>query len=813
MNLRTTRSRRPYATFVTVLGFLAAAPALGALPTPTQRLGACTAEMARPEDLFPSANGLRVAVVRFVGQDERSEKMGVDLAYTLSQELPTYIRTSLQGDAQAAGLSAADLQIGYVPCLLSSHAQAREVGQAWGADLVFWGQASCSRSDPQSCKLAPVVEKGAQVTVKVDGSVEAKRGNVQIGVIDKRKVTVVAQPDSGQFKTSVTLVHFRGLQGRSDQAVRIDPATVLDLDFPRLASERPLAMFRWAVGVYAFYSQRYALAAARFEEAAAEVYAGAEERSDLYRLMGVSYLYAGRPNQGVAALEQARASCDVSDVQCEATALNNLGWAVARLGEKAKALSYCEQALPLQKQVGDRAGEASTLNNIGGVYDDLGDKQKALSYYEQALPLQKQVGDRVGEASTLNNIGRVYSALGDKQKALSYYEQALPLRKQVGDRAGEASTLNNIGAVYDDLGDKQKALSYYEQALPLQKQVGDRTGEARTLNNIGLVYSALGDKQKGLSYYEQALPLQKQVGDRAGEATTLNNIGLLYEALGDKAKALSYYEQALPLQKQVGDRTGEARTLNNIGLAYSTLWDKAKALSYYEQALPLWKQVGDRAGEAITLHNLATALAKLDRPLLAIERSREAAACYLARRPPDLAGAIGSLGLAFDVSLRSRQWTVASKLLGELEELKPLPVLVALLRARLQGHAGAPDATLRYQKLARMALTLQAAPQALLLRQAKAGELRAQKSPHFADCAGVVISEVVAGSQAVDLGLLPGDIVLRYQNQCVDEPGKLVDLVKPTQPTEVVSLTIVRPSGLQTLKLQGGDISIATEEF
>lgn len=311
---------------------LCSAPALAALPGPTQRLGACTSQMARADELFPRTGGLRIVVVRFVGQDEPSEKMGADLAYSLSQELPTYIRTSLKGDAQAAGLAEEDMQIGYIPCMLSSHAQAREVGQAWGADLVFWGQVSCSRSDPQSCKLVPVVEKGAQVTVRVEGSVQAKRGNVHIGVIDKRKVVV--PPASGQFKTSVTLVHWRGLQGRSDQAVRIDPAVVLDLDFPRLASERPLSLFRWAVGVYAFYGQRYALAAARFEEAAAELYSGAEERSQLYRVMGISYLYAGRPERGVAALEQARASCGSGDAICRAVALNNLGWAVDRLGKK-----------------------------------------------------------------------------------------------------------------------------------------------------------------------------------------------------------------------------------------------------------------------------------------------------------------------------------------------------------------------------------------------------------------------------------------------------------------------------------------------
>ena len=111
---------------------------------------------------------------------------------------------------------------------------------------------------------------------------------------------------------------------------------------------------------------------------------------------------------------------------------------------------------------------------LAAVYSALGDKRKALDFYEQALPLMRQVGDRAGEARTLNNIGVVYTALGDKHKALDFYEQALLLHRQVGDRGDEATTLNNIGAVYSDLGDKHKALDFYEQALLLQRQVGAR---------------------------------------------------------------------------------------------------------------------------------------------------------------------------------------------------------------------------------------------------------------------------------------------------------------------------------------------------
>ena len=73
-----------------------------------------------------------------------------------------------------------------------------------------------------------------------------------------------------------------------------------------------------------------------------------------------------------------------------------------------------------------------------------GSPQRALELYEQALPLMREVGDRAGEAATLNNMAAVYRATGQPQRALELYEQALPLRREVGDRAGEATTLNNM---------------------------------------------------------------------------------------------------------------------------------------------------------------------------------------------------------------------------------------------------------------------------------------------------------------------------------------------------------------------------------
>jgi len=191
--------------------------------------------------------------------------------------------------------------------------------------------------------------------------------------------------------------------------------------------------------------------------------------------------------------------------------------------------------LPIQKQVGAKAGEATTLNNIAGVYSALGDKRQALAYYEQALPLQKQVGDKAGEATTLNNIGSVYSALGKKAQALEYYQQALPLQKQVGDKAGEATTLNNIGGVYSALGAKAKVLDYYKQALVLQNQVGDRWGEAATRFNIAQTAAEFGEFARAEAELEIVVAIEEAIGHPNLESDRKALARM--RALGDLARA------------------------------------------------------------------------------------------------------------------------------------------------------------------------------------------------------------------------------------------------------------------------------------
>jgi hypothetical protein len=66
-----------------------------------------------------------------------------------------------------------------------------------------------------------------------------------------------------------------------------------------------------------------------------------------------------------------------------------------------KAIEKYKEVLILFRVEGNRTGEALLLNNIGFVYHGLGNRQKALDYCNRALLLARAVSDRAGEVVSL----------------------------------------------------------------------------------------------------------------------------------------------------------------------------------------------------------------------------------------------------------------------------------------------------------------------------------------------------------------------------------------------------------------------------
>jgi tetratricopeptide (TPR) repeat protein len=232
----------------------------------------------------------------------------------------------------------------------------------------------------------------------------------------------------------------------------------------RLMMEHAPDFFDWHSGFYEFTTPESALA-----ETTQQAYAiGDAEQADLTvtqkrermaTLRGLLDEYVGEEPE----IQRARTEL-----------LRKLGILHHSLGEVARAIEHYEQALVIDREIGDRGSEGVELGNLGYAYSDLGEPARAIEYYEQALQIARELGDRYNEGSWLGNLGSIYGRLGEVARAIEYFEQALEIAQEIGNRSGEGASLGNLGNAYSALGEVARAIEYYEQALEIARASGER---------------------------------------------------------------------------------------------------------------------------------------------------------------------------------------------------------------------------------------------------------------------------------------------------------------------------------------------------
>ncbi|MEO6997343.1 MAG: tetratricopeptide repeat protein [Terracoccus sp.] len=86
------------------------------------------------------------------------------------------------------------------------------------------------------------------------------------------------------------------------------------------------------------------------------------------------------------------------------------------------------------------------LNNIGVVYHRRREGDTALTHFNQALPIQREVGDRVGEANTRYNIAMTLRADGRLVEAVAQLELVVELERAVQhpDLESDTATLEQV---------------------------------------------------------------------------------------------------------------------------------------------------------------------------------------------------------------------------------------------------------------------------------------------------------------------------------------------------------------------------------
>jgi tetratricopeptide (TPR) repeat protein len=97
---------------------------------------------------------------------------------------------------------------------------------------------------------------------------------------------------------------------------------------------------------------------------------------------------------------------------------------------------------------------------------------EARAWLEEALSIQREVGDKSYIANSLNNLGNVIRAIGDYEIACNLYKESLEISYELGDKWALAYLLEDMGALASQRGMPHRSLFLVGAASRLREEIG-----------------------------------------------------------------------------------------------------------------------------------------------------------------------------------------------------------------------------------------------------------------------------------------------------------------------------------------------------
>jgi len=232
---------------------------------------------------------------------------------------------------------------------------------------------------------------------------------------------------------------------------------------------------------------------------------------------------------------------------------NNFAGLLLSEGQLSRAREYAEKAVQGFQLRGLRRFEASGLNRLGKILRQQGDLDAALARHEQALAIQRDLGDAVGEIVVLLAITNVYRDKGDLTRAR---QNAIDVR----DRALAANDTGLIADGHMGLAEVEEILGRH--AVARDEFVAARNVYAIEQNVAAQRYAdegiarttlALGGFGQARSVANDLLESARDGDDQRAEGRSHSLIAAIDYAEGDIEGAINRYLEVLEDARRRGD--------------------------------------------------------------------------------------------------------------------------------------------------------------------------------------------------------------------------------------------------------------------
>lgn len=202
------------------------------------------------------------------------------------------------------------------------------------------------------------------------------------------------------------------------------------------------------------------------------------EKADCLNTLGCIYV---RLSDFEKAAHYAKQSVEIEmkggDHDRISSSLNTLA-GIYMAGYQAKeAEQIILQALEHANKVDNPGRKAIILGMASEIYHTLGDDSKALSYAEQAVEIERQLGRKPKLTIRLSQKGSTLLGLHRYKEAEEIYRQIIPDLKEMGDYHSYAIALNRLGMSLLCQKRQSEAIPYFREAAGLFSKMGDLYNE------------------------------------------------------------------------------------------------------------------------------------------------------------------------------------------------------------------------------------------------------------------------------------------------------------------------------------------------
>ncbi len=283
---------------------------------------------------------------------------------------------------------------------------------------------------------------------------------------------------------------------------------------------------------------------------------------------------------------------ELNDLNFESCFINSLGVVYVNQGETNKAEICFNEALKIDRKLGNQSNIATSLGNLAIAAIDQGEIEKAEQLYNESLEIYRKLGDQLEIARTLNNIGSLAINKGEIEEANQLYNESLEIKRKLGDQSGIAVSLHGLASLASDKGEIEKAEQLYNESLEIYKKLGDKSGIAFLLNSIGELYFLKGEIDDSENYCRESLEICEKL--EHAEATNENKrlLGQIFQSRGDLATAENYYRESLDGSRKIGYQWQIALTLKEFASLAEAKGEKKTAIEYLDEALEIFEKIG-----------------------------------------------------------------------------------------------------------------------------------------------------------------------------------------------------------------------------